>query len=196
VSYILRENFTPDENFLSMREKQRNMAIGHEPSYSQGEIHDFLQETHETLEQQHQKAERVAQLDEKAIQDIEEAMQDFEKERAIIQALADIPHDEFQEALQEGNQVAIQDMLDTAAKRAEIPNAFGDEQYIQNLHQDLQEMEDDIREAHNILQTADELMEDEVDHDLDLEQAMETFEASYIDQLEGALNILEQYLNG
>lgn len=159
---------------------------------SQGEVDEFMEMTYKHLQDVLKEAKEIAKLDEEAIEDFYNAMQVFERERGLIQAFAMINQNQLQEAINEGDVVAVKEIIQEAEQRAGVDDMLSDMQYLQEIKADLQKIEENTEEAFKLLNKADNLIQDEHEHDVDLEKSIQRFEGSYIRQLTGTLNALSQ----
>ena len=160
--------------------------------FSQGEVDEFMEETYKHLKDVLKEAKEISKLDEEAIEDFYEAMEVFERERALIQAFAMINQNELQQAIEEGNAVKVKEIVQQAEQRAGVDDMLGSMEYLQKIKSDLQKIEENTEEAFKLLQRADNLIQDEHEHDVDLEESIQKFEGSYVRQLKGTLNALSQ----
>jgi len=160
--------------------------------FSQGEVDEFMEQTYKHLKDVLKESKEIAKLDEEAIEDFYEAMKVFERERALIQAFAMIPQQELQNAIDEGDAVKVKEIVQQAEQRAGVDDMLDNMEYLQEIKADLQKIEENTEEAFKLLQRADNLIQDEHEHDVDLEESIQKFEGSYIRQLTGTLNALSQ----
>jgi hypothetical protein len=163
----------------------------HADEYSPGEIDSYLESTHNHLEEVLQESKEIVKLDEEAIQDFHEGMELFEKNRSLISAFANINQEELKEAIQEeGGHNKASQIIEQAEERAGYHGGLSPEA-VKEVERSIEMIEENIKEAHEVLERANNLIKKEYDEDVDIEEALEKFESSFIFQLKGAIKAYE-----
>ena len=173
------------------------MANSTSPSsqFSQGDVDEFMENTYHHLQEVLKEAKEIAKLDEQAIEDFYNAMEVFERERALIQAFAMINQSELEEAINNSDAMKVKEIVQQAEQRAGVDDMMSNLEYLKEIKADLEAIEENTEEAFQLLKRADNLIQDEHEHDIELEQSIQHFEGAYIRQLTGTLNALSQATN-
>lgn len=183
---ILERTYTLERKHLEMQDNP------YETTRRRGEVHEFFEETHEKLKQVYKEAQKIAELDEEAIEDFYSAMQVFERERALIDAFAEIDTSRLRDALDEGDSMTVKEIVQKAEQRAGVDDIMSNEEYLAEIKSDLETIEDNIREAHELLSRADNLVSDEYKKDQNIEESIQAFKGVYLNEIEQTIEVMER----
>ena len=183
-----------ERDFTLERKPLERTDSPYDREQKEGKVDEFFEETYTRLKSLLKESKKMSGIDEEAIEDFYEAMEVFERERALIQAFAMINQNKLQNALEEVDTITVKKIIKTAEQRAGVDDKLSDEQFLSEIKSDLQTISEDIGEAYNLLQSADDLASDEYDKDKDLEKAIEAFEGVYLNEVRKTLETMEHLM--
>jgi|GEM_PF-1185937 len=185
---LLERDFTLEKKPLERKDSPYNRER------REGKVDEFFEGTYSRLKSLLDESEKITDIDEEAIEDFYEAMEVFERERALIKAFSMINQDKLQNAMDESDTIAVKEIIKTAEQRAGVDDKLSDQQFLSEIKSDLQTINDNIGEAYNLLQSADDLVSDEFNKDKNLEKAIEAFEGVYLNEVRKTLDTMEQLM--
>jgi hypothetical protein len=138
-------------------------------------------------------AKRIVELDKQAIEDFEQAMKVFQRESQLIKAFADIDPGRLERAVKsdDGHNEAVE-IIKEAEEKAGVYDLRKSPEVIREIKGDLSNIENNLDEAHDLLVRIDDLLEEENELELNLEEVMDAFEGTFMDQLESAVEVMEE----
>jgi hypothetical protein len=164
---------------------------GHNPS--DGELPKTFDRATSYMKNMLSHAKRIVELDEHAIEDFEQAMKVFQRESQLIKAFADIDPGRLERAVKsdEGHNEAVE-IIKEAEEKAGVYDLRKSPEVIREIKGDLSDIENNLDEAHDLLVRIDDLLEEENELEMNLEEVMDAFEGTFIDQLESAVDVMEE----